>query len=31
MIDHGVGVAVEHRFETKRIDSDYFAADAGSE
>lgn len=30
MIDHGVGVAVEHRFETKRIDSDYFATDAGA-
>lgn len=30
MIDHGVGVSVEQRFETKRIDSDYFGADATS-
>lgn len=30
MIDHGVGVAVMNRFEIKRIDSDYFAAESSS-
>ena len=27
MIDHGVGVAVEHAYEVKRIDLDYFVED----
>lgn len=27
MIDHGVGVTVEHRYEIKRSDLDYFVRD----
>jgi restriction system protein len=29
MIDHGVGVAVQHAYEGKRLDLDYFVDDAG--
>ena len=31
MIDHGVGVTVEHAYEVKRLDLDYFASDEGAE
>jgi restriction system protein len=27
MIDHGIGVSVEHRYEIKRVDLDYFVRD----
>ena len=27
MIDHGVGVTVEHEYEVKRLDLDYFIQD----
>jgi hypothetical protein len=30
MIDHGVGVTIEHAYEVKRLDLDYFVSDEGS-
>lgn len=30
MIDHGVGVSVEHAYEVKRMDLDYFVSDEGA-
>jgi restriction system protein len=31
MIDHGVGVSVEHAYEVKRLDLDYFASEESAE